>query len=323
MVIQNYRDIRSRASSVLDFTPWDIKKTAFVFAAVPTAITIILSAIDLLLGSLSTAGGLAGLQDYRLLSTVSSTLWMAAQIFSLLWTPGILYCGLMVLRQQDPYPQGLLRGFRKWPALLRYFVLIFLYVIVISFALLMAVSFIATPFMMSALSSLGELPQTQSEMLEYMETVPAAQMDKIMLPVVTVFSVLLFGILLVLSYRVMPGQWLILDEERIGARQALRFSFQLTKGSCWQLFRLDLSFWWYYLLLALALCIPQLEFLPIFRSWNYNVTYFVLNVAQSVAVFGVYILGIMKLNVAKAVAYDHLRTAIQTDAPQLPEETHG
>lgn len=321
MVIQNYRDIRARAAKTLSYTPWNVKKQVLIFGLVPLGLSLLLTCLDLLLNSLQSGSGIAGLQVYRVLSTASSSLWLAANIFNLFWSPGILYSALMILREQDPYPKGLLRGFRRWAPLLRYTVLLSLAAIALSIALVWFSSIITTPFVISVLESMPTTPTTESEIYAFLDAMPPEQMIRFMLPMLIVLFVLTLAILIPISYRLRLAELLILDEEQIGARQAIAFSLQLTKGSCWQLFRLDLSFWWYHLLTALCSAIPFLDILPIFSSWDPQVTILVLTAAHCVATMGVYMLGLMRITAANAVAYDHLRTPDATDAPQLTEGT--
>lgn len=321
MVIQNYRDIRARAAKTLSYTPWDVKKTAFVFGGVPLAISLVLTCIDILLSSLHTGGGIAAVETYGILSTVSTFLWTAANIFQLLWSPAILYCGLMLLREQNPYPSGLFRGFKKWKPLVRLIVLLFLLFFAVAMVLSMVVATVTAPFMTGLMEMAEQMPETEAEMIEYMATMPAEQLTKAMLPFMIIYLIAIFAVTVPFMYRARIAFLLVLDEEQIGARQALRYSFRQTKGSCWQLFRLDLSFWWYYLLAFGCSSISYLQALPIFDSWNEYVLILVFTAVQGLATLGVYMLGIMKINTANAVAYDHLRTAELSDLPQLPEGT--
>lgn len=322
MVIQNYRDIRSRAAKTLSYTPWDIKKTVLVFGSVPLGVNLLLIGIDYLLNAaVGSSGGLAGMQVYNMLDTASSVLSIAFMIFQIFWAPGILYCGLMVLREQDPFPGGLLRGFRKWKTLLKFYILVYLLIIAISIVISPAVGIIALPFMGDFMDIYAQMPETEAEIIAYLDAIPAAEMTQAILPMLIVTLIAMIAVLLPLFYRARLAQLLILDEEQIGARAALKFSFALTKGSCMQLFRLDLSFWWYYLLLLLCNLIPYGSRLSVFSSWPAAAADLLCVAIYAVAMLGVYMLGLMRVHTANAVAYDHLRTMPQPDLPQLPEET--
>lgn len=322
MVIQNYRDIKARAEKTLSYTPWDVKKTVLLFGGIPVIISLVLNCMDLLLASMANGGGIAGIDLYGKLSSVSTILWTAANIFQLLWAPAIGYCGLMLLREQNPYPKGLTQGFRKWKPLVRLLVLFMLLFFLVAMVLSTVIASVAAPFMTGLMEIAAAMPETEAEMLAYIESIPVETLMESMMPIMIIYMVALIALAVPFVYRARLTFLLVLDEERIGARQALRFSFQLTKGSCWQLFRLDLSYWWYYLLCALCTGITYLQLLPVFNGWNENLVILLFSLIQGLATLGVYMLGIMKINTANAVAYDHLRTQQRPDLPQLPEETH-
>ena len=79
-----------------------------------------------------------------------------------------------------------------------------------------------------------------------------------------------------LSYRLRFADYILLEGE--GGRQAMIQSFLLTRGSCKEIFKLDLHFWWFYLLqlLALALCYGDgiLSLLGVTLPINSNLRYF-------------------------------------------------
>ena len=320
MVIQNYRDIKARANKTLSYTPWDVKKLALVFGLVSLGVGPLLIGVDvLLLKAMENAQGLSGLGLSSMLETVSSLLSYAWNIFILLWSPGILYCGLMLLREQDPWPKGLFRGFKKWTGILKYIILLVVFGIVLVLVISPIIAALSVSFMGEFVEFISKMPETEAEMLAYMESVPDAQLIRMMLPMLIMMGVVMLAVIIPLSYRLRLVQLIIMDEEKIGAREAIRFSFRLTKGSCWQLFRLDLSFWWYYLLLGIASGLPMAAELSVFANYNPTAVTLILNVVSAILCLGVYMLGLMKVRTADAVAYDHLRTVVLYDAPQLPE----
>ena len=320
MVIQNYRDIKARAHKTLNYTPWDVKKLVLIFGLVSLCLGPVLTAIYTLIqmGS-QQAQGISGLETFSRLETVSTMLSIAMYVVIMLWSPGILYCGLMLLREHDPWPKGLLRGFKKWGGIVKYTILVAAFVIVLVLAISPVATIISMPFMGEFTTFITEMPQTEAEMLTYMESVSEAQLTQMMLPMLLIMWGVALVVILPLSYRARMTQLIIMDEDRIGTREAIRFSFKLTKGSCWQLFRMDLSYWWYYILIAVTSSIPMAAMLPAFANYNETAVTLILNAVSAILGMGVYMLGLMKVSTAEAVAYDHLRTVIVPDAPQLPE----
>ena len=128
---------------------------------------------------------------------------------------------------------------------------------------------------------------------------------------VLIVGVILGGLVVIpLCYRMRFAQMRIMDDPRCGARQALSASFALTRRNCLALLKLDLSFWWYWLLtvliLALSLGDVILAYLGIplpldaaAASWIFSLAGTALQVAFNVACQN-------KINTTYALAYHSL-----------------
>ena len=317
MVIQNYRDIRARAAKTLSYTPWDVKKQVLIFGLVPLGLSLLLTCLDLLLNSLQSGSGIAGLQVYRVLSTASSSLWLAANIFNLFWSPGILYSALMILREQDPYPKGLLRGFRRWAPLLRYTVLLSLAAIALSIALVWFSSIITTPFVISVLESMPTTPTTEAEIYAFIDAMPPEQMIRFMLPMLIVLFVLTLAILIPISYRLRLAEYRLMDEPKCGALMALLQSNRMMKGNCVAFFKLDLQFWWYYLAMLLATTVAYgdmiLAMLGVSLPGPEMLWYFGFYVAYLGVLLAIYVLLRSRVEVTYALAYDAVKPEEKQD----------
>ena len=320
MIIQNYRDIKHRSKQALDYTPWDIKKLVLIFGLVSVCASPLLLGLDALLAlGTNSASGLGGLAVYSMLDTISYVVSMGFSIFSIFWGPAILYCALMILREQNPWPKGLFQGFRKWLPLVKYMILLVAFLLAVVMVLSPVVAIFAMPFLGDYMAILENAPQDAQAQVDYINSIPMEQLTASLMPIIIIMTVLLLAVAIPLSYRVRLTPLLLLDEAQIGTREAIRCSFRLTIGSCKQLFFMDLSFWWYYLLLVAAGALPYLSQLPIFGTWNATLVTLALSVVSAAATLGVYMLGLMKVKTADAVAYDHLRTQVLFDLPQLPE----
>ena len=85
-------------------------------------------------------------------------------------------------------------------------------------------------------------------------------------PILIVFFILYGAAVAYFGLRMRFADYLILDDPKIGAFQAMGRSFRLTKGNIWALIRLDLSFWLYYLLQGVAMGVSMLQlFTPAFN----------------------------------------------------------
>ena len=73
-----------------------------------------------------------------------------------------------------------------------------------------------------------------------------------LMPMMVIYCILLVIVIWAVSYRFRLVDYLLIDQPQLGALSALRTSRQKMKGHIKELFKLDISFWWYYLLRALS-----------------------------------------------------------------------
>lgn len=305
MVIKNYRDVKKRAYHALGNNPGNLSKTVLLYGGIPALLSLVLTGLELLANNASTGGGLESIQNYGLISTAFSVIQLAGYVFLLFWSPGIGYSGLQVMRGEDPFP-GLFQGFRKWKPLLRYmsmfFVVFFTVYMFIGTGITMAVVMAWMFFTMLTTS----VPQTPEEMDAFMQAMSESPSLQIVVYIAVAMILLVILVLYTpLSYKLRMVNLLIMDKN-MGALEAIITSFRQTKGSCLQLFCLDLSFWWYHLLTVVCTGISFLPLLPVFSAMNQNTVTIVFSLIDCAATLGLYLLGIMKINTANAAAYIHL-----------------
>jgi uncharacterized membrane protein len=126
----------------------------------------------------------------------------------------------------------------------------------IQYVLIYFVSSSATGFALTLLP----FPQAFYEDATTLLQDPSTPLQGRMLIVAVIYAIAFASILIFLSsrifYRYRMTRFLILDDENTGGMKAAMESRNLMKGNKKHLFRLDLSFWWFYLLeiLLTALC---------------------------------------------------------------------
>ena len=185
--------------------------------------------------------------------SVLSTAQMMLSIISMtlmpFWELGFVFAALKLSRRQNAEPQDLLQGFRRFgPALrlsllqaLLYLALAILCINIASFV------FVLTPFAAPLAQVMGDISVTMPDMNAVMNSLLSA-----MVPFYCIFLVILGAIAIPVMYRFRLAQYLIVDDPRIGALAALGTSHRLMRHNRWAMFRLDLSFWWYYALQLLC-----------------------------------------------------------------------
>lgn len=108
------------------------------------------------------------------------------------------------------------------------------------------------------------------------------------------------------------------DHPNMPAGQLPRASIRLLKGSCWQFFRIDLSYWWFYLLMLVSSCVPLIPmFLPEQLPISPNAVMLLSTLVSIALNCLIFYVGKNQIWVTYALAYDQLLKA-QEENTQLP-----
>ncbi len=130
-------------------------------------------------------------------------------------------------------------------------------------------------------------------------------------PAMAIFGVLFLALAAPLFYRYRMTDYLIIDRPATGALAALRDSRMMTKGSRWNLFRLDLSMWWYYAAVLVSAAIGYgdqlLPALGVTLPFSDTVAYFLFFGVYLAVTFVIYYFLRNRVEVTYALAYDSLR----------------
>ena len=214
------------------------------------ALSVVLTVLNFILSEqISGTGGLSGMGVRSVLSTAQMMLSIISMTLMPFWELGFVFAALKLSRRQNAEPQDLLQGFRRFgPALrlsllqaLLYLALAILCINIASFV------FVLTPFAAPLAQVMGDISVTMPDMDAVMNALLSA-----MVPFYCIFLVILGAIAIPVMYRFRLAQYLIVDDPKIGALAALGTSHRLMRYNRWAMFRLDLSFWWYYVLQLLC-----------------------------------------------------------------------
>ena len=262
------------------------------------------------------------------LSTVLSVLSMAVSIALPFWSMGYVYAVLRLSRKQ-PAPAGtLLEGFRRiWPVF-RMLLLEGLLISGISMAvmygsfILLSLTPLATP-----LVTLMEDMLASGSILEETVMDPAVieAMTRALMPILLISAGVCVLVMIPVSYRLRLSTYRIMDDPTAGARAALSTSNRLMKGNCFALLRLDLSFWWYFLLEGAAVLLASgpelLLLLGIHLPASENAQYLLFGVLSICAQLLVYLRWRNYVEVTYANAYRAVaEEKTGEEPPCLPEQ---
>lgn len=238
----------NRALSQARFSP---KKLAAIHTGITLAAALAGTLISFALGSVEISGGLSGMGTQAALSTASAVLQLAQLVAAPFWGAGLTFAALNWVRQQEATPTSLLEGFRRLkPVLSSTLMLGMRYM---GFGLL-AMFLAANVIMFTPLAAPLYRASLESEVN------PQAVMDALgndmvpfMIGYCIIFLVLFAVFALPFHYRYRMTGWLIMDKPGTGGMQAMFVSQIMTQRRRMEMFKLDLRFWWYYLLLAASM----------------------------------------------------------------------
>lgn len=251
MSIPSAKYLKVKAANRLK-TGKEPQKVVLIYAAILAAAAMAGNLAGYLLGGqISQAVGLQGMNTRAVLSTAK----VVVTIAQLLLVEGLAlgYCAAMLRIARGQYASGstLKAGLERLWLLVRTRLLEGVILTAMSFALCMVVVniYLLTPFSNRLVLSkmplveAGEL--TTEAMLSLWSTA-----YQVLLPVTVLYVVALIPLLWYFSAVYRLVDYLLIEKPQLGALGALQESRRRMRGSMRMLLRVDLSFWWYYLLQA-------------------------------------------------------------------------
>ncbi len=281
-------DLHRQADSRLAAVPGNPKKLVLLHTAIALGCSLFLTVATYLFSlGIADTGGLGGLGMRSLLATAQSVLELAVMVALPFWQMGIFYAVSEWLKGEKAEFSSLWEGFRRFGSVLgvlflrgSLFFALAITILYISTAVFMMTSY-ATPVMelFAPIMEQGATPEQLEALLtpEVLESASTA-----IIPLLIIFGILYAIVAIPVFYRLRFTSFALM--EGLSAGKALVKSLAITRKQGWQVFRLDLSFWWFYLLqmLSVAVCYAD-SILPAL-----GVT---LPVSGVGAAFGFYVLG--------------------------------
>ncbi len=245
-------EVKKQAAAILRERKPDYRTLVLMHSAVSVAFLLLTAIISFFLNrAMEGNQGLAGLGTTAILQTAQTILNLTGNVLLPFWQLGILYTSIRTARREYTDFSMLTQGFRHAGSLLRYFLLMFLILMGLAIAcsnVIVTLSmFLPTPpALMEALESVE--PGDMEGMMQALEQMPRNLLLAYTIPLAVIYIAGYGTLAILLSYRFRMSRYLLLDESGMRVRQSLKVSNRMTKGEKVNLFKLDLSFWWYYLL---------------------------------------------------------------------------
>jgi hypothetical protein len=230
------------------------------------ALTLGVPALDLFLSDqIGTTGGLAGMRLRTVLQTIREILNLVNQFFGYFWSAGFVIAMMAMVLGREPQTRDLTGGFRRFFRVLGHIAFEFLFVVILMAA---AVNLAAMLFSMSPqggalvreLTAITSDPNLLTpEGLLNVDLIPMELLAAIALPMTIITIVIFLPLYIWLSYGFRLSLYLLLDGTAPSAFQARFLSLRLMRGHKWSMVKLDLSFWWYYLLVTVITAVGYLD----------------------------------------------------------------
>lgn len=308
------RNAKEAAREALSQASYDAKKIALIYAVASVLFSLLCSVLSYVMGIAATkATGLNGLATRALLESIRTVLDTGSGVAIILWQVGLVSTALRYSKKESVDHRSLMEGFRRWGAVLRLSLLLFLLVLGLMFActylatMIYAMSPLATP-LVEKMNALG---------INSAQTVVTEEMIAELIPLsgglVVVMLLVLIAVGLPLYYRYRMCE-LALMNGATGARAAIRESKSLSYRRRMDMFKLDLSFWWFYLLMLLASVIANLNLLPELLGVTLPVSTAVLDWGSYLLSLGVQFLIAWKFTLYYHTAYAVLFNRLKEDS---------
>lgn len=326
MAIRNRRALKEATRQTLE--RGNAKRLIVLFTGIHAAFALVIALADFVLGQqISGTGGLSGMGTRSVLQTVQQVLSLLGAYLPTFWSMGYLYAMLKLAHGAAAEDKDLLQGFRCFGPVLRLTVLRTLLlsilggILVYLFSTLLSFTPLAMPFYQLMLPLVGE-DTTAMDLMALDEAAMNAMLEAV-IPLVAVSMVLTLIALLPVLYRLRLSDYFLMDEPEYGALAAMVRSGRAMKGHRLQLAALDVSFWWYYLVEALTLCVPYLPLLlpavGITLPFSGEVTSLIFLAVTLALQLTLYILTRNRVTMTYVQAYKALSAESEIPTPAAPK----
>lgn len=313
MDMKNPRSLKAAARNSLENAHCDANKLLLVHIGITLGLSALLSLLDYAVEQgIGNTSGLSNLGLRSILETAQTLLRIAHTVALPFWQMGYLFFTLKLSREESASTGTLLEGFRRFGPILRYQLLCGLLVtgVIMVSTYISTGIYLMTPLSNALVEEMNALAQSGTEDMAVLEEMLIVVISEHIWPIVILFSVVCLAIGIPIYYRYRMADLALMDHPEKGAIHALRSSRKMMRKNCLRLFKLDLSFWWFYLLEVLVAAVAYTDtFLPALGVWlplHEDVQYFLFYFLSLACQFGIYWLCKNYVCVTYAKAYTAL-----------------
>ena len=248
--------LKQDTAKALSQAAYDPRRLALLHSGVALGASLILTVVSFVLTrQVDSTGGLAGIGTRTVLQSVQTVLQLVLTMAMPFWEVGFLFCAISMARGRQTAPADFTQGFRRFGPFLRLFLLqLAVYLLIGMLAIQVAsMIFMLTPFAERMLQIIETLSQDTAFIQTGMPSeAPMEEMMQAAVPIYIILGIVFLVVAIPVFYRLRLSRYILLEEDQPGALAAMVRSSRYMRGSCVAFLKLDLSFWWYYLLQGLC-----------------------------------------------------------------------
>ena len=316
------RSLKNTASQRLE-TARDEKKIVMIYAAITVGLSALVTVVNYLASSgISQTGGLSNIGLRSILSTLQRVLPIVQSVLLMIAELGYINAALRMARGQYASPNSLKMGIDRFFPLIRCTLmqgLVYGIAGMAGFYLAMQI-FLMTPLSNATMEILLPLTEDMSVLSNgvlQLDMETTLLLAEAMIPLFLLFGVICIVICLPLMYWFRMANYVLIDKPALGGWAVLKESRKIMRRRCLELFKLDLSFWWYYLLLIASgfLCYGDaiLALAGITLPWSGDVSFFIFYALFLVVTLAIYYFFLNKIEVSYALFYEQNRPVEKQD----------
>lgn len=286
MTLPNIQTIKADAARAYRLAR-EPKKVVLAYSGFTILAAVLLTLVsNYLIDQIEGTGGLSNFGIRSILSTAQSVLPILQAVVLMGLEFGYLHAVLRMSRGQYADHTDLKTGFQRLGPILRLNLLQGFRFLGLGFLAFYAsmMLYMATPLsepVAEILMPLVTEASTSADVMALMDEATLAAATEAMLPLFLIFGILYSLLAIPMYYRLRFSVYVLLDDPSGSAMLAMRKSTQLLRGNKLRLLKLDLSFWWFYLLNLLApvvsygdVILPMLGIrLPFSETFGYYLFY--------------------------------------------------
>lgn len=315
MDIRNTRHLKSFAADRTANAPQE-KRILLIYCGLTMGLSLLSLIVRYVLGlQIDQLGGLSNLSRRSMLSAVQSMLPLVVSLVVMCIEVGYIAAMLRIARGQYASPNTLRLGFDRFWTLLRCSVFQGLIYGALSLGAvyLATMVFVMSPWGTAFMEQVSPLMANVSLLNPQMAIDDGTAMALIpsMIPMFVMVAIAVCLLVIPTAFRFRMANYVIIDKPGKGALYALRESKKMMRGNCRKLLKLDLSYWWYFLLLLAISSVGNMDlYLDSFGvklPMSADAAYFLFYIAYLALQLAAYYFLRNRIEVTYALAYDSIK----------------